>query len=204
MTKKVSSKELQTAVNSLGTLEVAGYAAALKIKGVFICPFDAIGSAVATFISQNLGAGKVSRLRRGIKAGVVIGLCWCMFTIAILWLFTKDIAMLFVESKENAVLLLVNQFMHTTSFFYPALALLGAYRYAIQGVGYSKIALFSGILEMCARTLMSIFVIPSYRFDAVVFTDQTAWVSAAIFCIIAFYVIYNTKIKKMGKIKPEV
>lgn len=190
----IGSIMLQTAVNSLGTLEVAGYAAALKIKGVFICPFDAIGSAVATFCSQNLGAGKYDRLKKGIRSGVIIGLCWCIITFVMLQLFTDNIAMLFVENKEVEVLRLVRQFMHTTSFFYPALAFLGAYRFAIQGVGYSKVALFSGLMEMIARSGMSIWVIPRFRFDAVVFTDQTAWVSAAIFCMIVFYVIYHKKI----------
>ncbi|MBQ0027164.1 MAG: MATE family efflux transporter [Lachnospiraceae bacterium] len=190
----IGSIMLQTAVNSLGTLEVAGYAAALKIKGVFICPFDAIGSAVATFCSQNLGAGKYDRLKKGIRSGVIIGLCWCVITFVMLQLFTDNIAMLFVENKEVEVLRLVRQFMHTTSFFYPALAFLGAYRFAIQGVGYSKVALFSGLMEMIARSGMSIWVIPRFRFDAVVFTDQTAWVSAAIFCMIVFYVIYHKKI----------
>lgn len=192
----IGSIMLQTAVNSLGSLEVAGYAAALKIKGVFICPFDAIGSGVATFISQNIGAGKYDRIKKGISSGLAIGLSWSMFTIIMLLLFTDNIARIFVKSEEVSVLQLVNQFMHASSIFYPALAFLGAYRYAVQGVGYSKTALCSGVVEMVARASMSLFVIPVYRFNAVIFTDQTAWVSAALYSMIAFYIIFNIDVKK--------
>ena len=193
----IGSIMLQTAVNSLGALEVAGYAAALKIKGIFICPFDGIGSAVATFCGQNLGARKYERLRQGIRSGVCIGFIWCIFTFITLQLFTENIALLFVNTTEKEVLAFVRQFMHTTSYFYPALAILGSYRFAVQGVGYSKLAMLAGMLEMIARTFMSVVMIPRFRFTAVSFTDQTAWISAAIFSTVAFYVIYNNKIKKI-------
>lgn len=185
----IGSIMLQTAVNSLGALEVAGYAAALKIKGIFICPFDAIGSAVATFCGQNLGAGKYERLKRGVVAGVGIAAIWCAITFIALQGFTDNIATLFVDPKEIEVLSLVRQFMHTTSYFYIALAFLCSYRYAVQGIGYSKLAMFAGLSEMVARTLMSVLVIPRFGFKAVTFTDQTAWISAAVFSFVAFHVI---------------
>lgn len=194
----IGSIMLQSAVNSLGTIEVASYAAALKIKGVFICPYDAVGSAVATFCGQNLGAGKIDRLRKGIRSGLIIGTIWSVIAFTALQLFTTNISLLFIDGSEGEVIKCVNQFMHTTSYFYVALAVLGVYRYSVQGVGYSKIALFSGLVEMIARTFMSLVMIPRFRFTAVTFTDQTAWVSAAIFCVTAFYIIYNKIVKSFS------
>ena len=189
----IGSIMLQSAVNALGDVCVAGYAAALKIKMICICPYDAIGGAMATYCGQNMGAGRFDRIRKGIRSGLMIALFFSALGILVLQLFTLNIALLFVDAGEIAVLEKVHQFMFITSFFYPALAFLCTYRYSVQGFGYGRLAMVAGILEMIARTGMSLFVIPRFGFTAVCFTDQTAWILAAAFSTVAFYAIYNKR-----------
>ena len=60
------------------------------------------------------------------------------------------------------------------------------FRYTIQGVGYTRLALFSGISEMLARTFVSVFAVPIFKFWAICFGDPIAWTFAVLFLLPAF------------------
>lgn len=61
----IGSVILQTAVNSLGSMAVAAVTAGSKIVIFLCCPFDALGSTIATYGGQNVGAGKLDRIAPG-------------------------------------------------------------------------------------------------------------------------------------------
>ena len=61
----IGSIMLQSANNALGTVCVAAFTAAIRIKMFFMCPFESLGMAMATFTGQNYGAGKPGRCGRG-------------------------------------------------------------------------------------------------------------------------------------------
>lgn len=86
--------------------------------------------------------------------------------------------------------------MHVASYFFPALGLLCILRYAIQGVGYTGLAMFSGVSEMIARILVSLYAVPVFGYMAVCFGDPTAWLAADLFLIPAFIYVYR-KLKKI-------
>lgn len=192
----IGSIMLQTAVNGIDVVSVQAYAAALKIKFFFLSPYDAIGNATATFVGQNLGAAKFDRIKKGVRVGIYMGLVYSIAACITLLLFSGNIACLFMDKSNTAVLSEVNQFMHITSFFYIVISFLNVHRCALQGLGYSKLAMYGGICEMIARTAMSLFVIPKVGFIGVCFTDQTAWIAATILVTIAFYVVLGKEAKK--------
>ena len=72
----IGSMVMQSANNSLGTTYVSGFTAGMKIKQFAMCPFDALATSVSTFASQNYGAGKTDRIRRGIKEGTIMGILY--------------------------------------------------------------------------------------------------------------------------------
>ena len=185
----IGSIMLQAAVNGIDVESVQAYAAALKIKFFFISPYDAIGNATATYVGQNLGAGKFDRIKKGVRVGIYMGLVYSVAACIILLLFSGNIASLFMDKSNTVVLAKVNEFMHITSLFYIVISFLNVHRCALQGMGYSKLAMYGGICEMVARTAMSLFVIPRVGFIGVCFTDQTAWIAATVLVTIAFYVV---------------
>ena len=79
--------------------------------------------------------------------------------------------------------------------FLPVLGLLCILRYTIQGAGYTNLAMLSGVSEMIARTLVSVFAVPVFGFLAVCFGDPTAWVAADLFLVPAFIYVYR-RLKK--------
>ena len=75
--------------------------------------------------------------------------------------------------------------------FFLLLGLLRVLRNAIQGLGYTRHAMGSGVMEMIARVLVAVFAVPVFGFPAVCAGDATAWVAANRFLVPAFIVIYR-------------
>ena len=192
----IGSIMLQSAINSLGTIVVAAYAAAMKIKMLLMSPYDAIANAMATFGSQNLGASKLKRIRTGLKDSLIVGVLYSIFAGVILYKYGSTIATLFVDKSNIEILEKTQQYLGTIGYFYFVLAFLNILRSTVQGLGYSVPAFFAGVFEMIARTFMSVLIIPIYGYTAACFTDPAAWISATLFLIpLFFYVMRNLERK---------
>ncbi len=180
----IGSMVMQSANNSLGSTYVSGFTAGSKIKQFAICPFDAIATGVSVYCSQNLGAGKIDRIKKGIKDGLIVGISYGAVMGVLLNLFGRTLSMMFISADEVAVLDASAKYLSRLGMFFWCLGILNVLRMTIQGLGYSGIAIFSGFMEMAARIIVSSIFVPIYAFDAICFTDQSAWVSASIYCII--------------------
>ena len=191
----IGSIMLQSANNALGTACVAAFTSAMRIKMFFICTFESLGIAMATFSGQNYGAGRPERVWQGIKASTGIMLLYTVFTFVLLMTGAKNFALIFVEPTETEILRDTELFLHVACSFFPALGLLCILRYTIQGVGFTNLAMFSGVAEMIARIAVSLYAVPAFGFLAVCFGDPMAWVAADLFLIPAFACVYK-RIKK--------
>ena len=186
---------LQSANNALGTLYVASFTAAMRIKYLFICVFDNIGVAMATYCGQNIGAEKTERIQLGIRSALMITAVYFVLTVIVIYPFADQMMALFVNSGEQDVIKNAAYYMRISNYFYPALGLLTIFRYSIQGLGYSMLSMLSGVMEMIARCGVSIWLVPELAFTGVCFADPTAWMAADLFLIPAYFYLYK-KIKR--------
>ena len=143
------------------------------------------------YSGQNYGAGKPERVWLGVKASALMMLVYCALTFCILMLGARTMALLFIEPSELEILANTELFLHISISFFPVLGLLCILRYTIQGVGYTNLAMLSGVSEMIARILVSLLAVPAFGFLAVCFGDPTAWVFAVAFLIPAFIYVYR-------------
>lgn len=187
----IGSIMLQSANNALGTACVAAFTAAMRIKMFFLCMLESLGIAMATFCGQNYGAGKPERIWTGVKAASLMMIVYVAAVAIILWGFSEKFVLLFVDPSETEIIADAALFLHISVSFFPVLGLLCILRYSIQGAGYTKLAMFSGISEMIARILVSVVAVPLWGFWAVCFGDPTAWVFADAFLIPAFIYVYH-------------
>ena len=186
---------LQSANNALGTLYVASFTAAMRVKYLFICMFDNIGVAMATYCGQNIGAEKTERIQLGIRSALMITAVYFVLTVIVIYPFADQMMALFVNSGEQDVIKNAAYYMRISNYFYPALGLLTIFRYSIQGLGYSMLSMLSGVMEMIARCGVSIWLVPELAFTGVCFADPTAWMAADLFLIPAYFYLYK-KIKR--------
>ena len=100
----IGSVVLQTATNTLGSTAVASVTAAGKIGGFLACPFDAMGSTMATYGGQNVGAGKLERIGKGLKSCILLGAGYAILAFLFSLFFGRSLATLFVEREEVEIL----------------------------------------------------------------------------------------------------
>ena len=177
---------LQAGTNSLGSSAVAATSAASKIISFTGCPSDALGSSMATFAGQNLGAKKVDRIGQGLKAATIIGFIYAV-GLLILMMFASEFLMTwFVDASETQIIKDGALYIVINTAFYCLLTIVNTFRFTIQGLGYSNFAIISGIMEMIARAASSILLIPAVGFIGVCLGSPLAWVLADIFLIPAY------------------
>lgn len=182
----IGSIVLQSSVNALGSLYVAAVAAGSKVYQLLACPFDAMGATMATYCGQNVGACKLDRLGRGIRACSLLGLGYSALAFCAMLRFAPQCAMLFLDPNELDVAALTElttrYILIQSAFFFP-LALVNIVRFSIQGMGFSPFAILAGVLEMAARTGVGMVLVPMFGFTAACFASPAAWVCADLFLV---------------------
>ncbi len=194
----IGSVILQSATNTLGSAAVASMAAGAKINGFLASPFDAMGSTMATYGGQNVGAKKLDRLDQGLKTCVLLGAGYSVLAFLITFFFGSSLAKMFVGAEEVEIIANVRQFIViATACFFP-LALVNIVRFLIQGMGFPYFAILSGVFEMVARSAAGFFLVPVFGFDGVCFGSPSAWILADFFLIPAFFYVRNKLRKKLN------
>ncbi len=189
---------LQSANNALGTTYVAAFTASMRIKYLFTCVFENIGVAMATYCGQNMGARQIERIGRGIRSAIAIMAVYSVFTFLVIFPFADNLMMLFVDGSQREIVDLAAQFMRINNYFYPILGLLCIFRYSIQGMGFSNLSMMSGVMEMVARSGVSLWLVPTFHFTGVCFGDPMAWLAADIFLIPAYLWVYRRTSARYG------
>lgn len=181
---------IQAAVNDLGTVYVTAVTAAGKVSGFLCCPFDAMGSTMATYGGQHVGAGKLERLNQGLRACILLGLGYSLIALVVTWLFADPLNMLFLDAESAALLPLARQNLLICVAFYFPLALVNIIRFLIQGMGFPPLATLAGLFEMAARGGLAMLV-PMFGYTAACFANPAAWVLADLFLIPAYFHCYK-------------
>ena len=182
----IGSIVLQAAVNALGSTYVAAVAAGTKLFQLLGCPFDAMGATMATYCGQNVGAGQLDRLGRGMRACSLLGALHSVAALGGMVLFSRSCAMLFLDPAEPELELLVSltsQYILINSAFFLPLSLVNIVRFSIQGMGYSAFAILAGVLEMIARAGVAFFLVPTLGYAAACFASPAAWICADLFLL---------------------
>lgn len=182
----IGSTILQAAVNTLGSTYVAAMTAGSKMFIFTCCPFDALGSTMATYAGQNVGAAKIKRLGQGVRSAMIIGSVYSVLSLIALYFTTDYIALLFVNASETTIIALTRQFILASACFYIPLTGVNVVRFCIQGMGFSVFAISAGILEMIGRAFAAIILIPSIGFMGACLASPIAWIAADAFLFPAF------------------
>lgn len=182
----IGSTILQAAVNTLGSTYVAAMTAGSKMFNFTCCPFDALGSTMATYAGQNVGAAKIKRLGQGVRSAMIIGSVYSVLSLIALYFTTDYIALLFVNASETAIIALTRQFILASACFYIPLTGVNVVRFCIQGMGFSVFAISAGILEMIGRAFAAIILIPNIGFMGACLASPIAWIAADAFLFPAF------------------
>lgn len=172
--------------------------AAGRIGGFLACPFDAMGSTMATYGGQNIGAGKLERIGQGLKSCVLLGAGYSVIALGISIFGGSALATLFLDASEKAIIGNVRLFLIISTSFYFPLALVNIIRFLIQGVGFPTFAILAGVFEMAARALAGFLLVPNIGFIGSCLGSPIAWVFADIFLIPAYFHVKKVLERRIG------
>lgn len=186
---------VQGAVNVYGETYMAGFSAAGKLQNILGTVFVAFGATVATYVGQNRGAGRIDRVREGVRCTQYMILAWSVIAMILMFFFGKYMTCIFVNSSEMDVLAVSVEYFHTVFWCYPFLGSIFLYRNTLQGMGYGLVPMMGGIFELAARTIIVLLAAGHTSFRGVCLADPAAWI-AALIPLVPYYIYIMKKQKQ--------
>lgn len=180
---------LQGSLNLFGSTKIAAYTAASKVEQLVTQPAGTFGVTMANYAGQNLGAGRIDRVKEGVKKCSVLTIIFAVAASAILLLFGKPLTGLFIDGKEAEVFASAQVYLTIIAVFLPVLNMLFVYRNALQGMGRSFMPFMAGVFELFARTVCAFTLPVVIGFAGICLAGPIAWIAATIPLAVAYYVV---------------
>lgn len=181
---------LQGIVNGLGSTIVAAYTAGSKIFGLAEQPCNIIGLSLGTYVGQNLGAGRVDRIKVGVRRGILMVLIVDFFIGGAMILFGRQLTAVFVSGVEQTVIEASYPYLLCCGAMMWVLGLLFVYRFSLQSLGDTVVPMFSGALELILR--ISVVLVLSKVFNlgflSICIAEVSAWFGAAALLCVTYYI----------------
>lgn len=147
---------VQGLLNSFGSTTVAAYTAANKIDGIAMSPMVALGNAISTYTSQNIGAREIKRVRHGLSFANLFALLACIIYGLVIFLNSESLLGLFVDQTENQELLSIgSEYLHVAVFIYFMMAIMFILTGLLRGCGDVKVVFICSLLDLGGRTLFA-------------------------------------------------
>ncbi|MDH6363403.1 putative MATE family efflux protein [Enterococcus sp. PF1-24] len=178
---------LQSALNSLGTDEVAAQAAAGRIDQFATQPMMSFGVAMGTFTAQNYGAKKYGRILTGVKQSLLLSCGFSIIAGVTVITFGHNLVQLFVNQSETRVFQLAQIYFNINGSMYWILAILFIIRYTLQGLGQSVIPTIAGIMELIMRSLAAIFLTGIFGYAGAASASPLAWIGSVVVLLYSYF-----------------
>ena len=193
----VGTMMVQASLNILGSTLVAAYTAAGKIEQIVTQAYVAMGTTMATYGAQNMGAGNISRIRQGFKASTVIGVVYAVVSAALVMTVGKYMTYLFVSEDVALIMDSVNTYLVCAGIFFIPLAIVNIYRNGIQGLGYGLLPMMAGVAELAGRGVVAVIAARQKSYLGVCLASPAAWVLASLLLIGMYYYVVKIDLKKI-------
>ena len=169
---------LQSALNQLGPIAVAAYAASQKVDAIAVMPMMSFGTAMAAYTAQNYGARKFSRIEEGVRKCTYMSCGFSIFAGALIILAGPYIMYLFVGDGQQQVIDYGETYFIVAGVCYWILALLFIFRFTLQGLGQSTVPTIAGIAELFMRMAAAIWLVDLWGYMGACFANPLAWIGA--------------------------
>lgn len=189
----VGSVILQSAVNSFGTSTITAHTAARKIDDVFMLPLGTIAMAASTFTSQNFGAGKMDRVKQGIRYGIIISFIWSAFSVLICVLLRKPLIHALTGTTDKTVIATASKYIIWNISFFFVLGILLVLRSSLQGVGRKLVPVMGSVVEFLLKILAVVVLAPQLGYFGICILEPIIWIVCAVIVMSDYFVfIKNT------------
>ncbi len=181
---------VQSVINGFGVIFIAGFTATNKLYGMLEVAATSYGFAMTTYTGQNLGAGKISRIRQGYREALVIAIATSVLIAAVMVFAGKWILLCFINGDAQTTadtLAIAYRYLFIMSVCLPILYYLHVTRSCIQGLGNTVLPMVSGLAEFLMRTAAALLLPRLIGPDGIFYAEITAWAGADLVLFFSFY-----------------
>ena len=178
---------MQTVVNSLGTAAVAGYTAASKADQLSVLVNNAMMTAISNYVAQNFGAGKMDRIRQGVRACLVQTETLNLLMCAGILILRHPIVEMFLTEPTAEIYHYSDAYLTMVAPFYFVLGLLAIYRTTVQSMGNGKAPFAACMIELVMRIAATVGLAGLIGYTSVCIASPMAWLGACALLIPCYY-----------------
>ena len=181
---------VQAVVNPFGTQALAGYAATMRVENVFSLIFVSIGNAVSPYVSQNLGAKKIERIKKGYHAALVLDLCFAVLAFIVIETLHTPISSLFLGKDGTALAYQVSgDYMKWLGYFFIFMGIKMATDGVLRGLGIMRPFLIANMVNLAIRLSVALIFAPRYGIAFVWLAVPAGWLANFLISYVALIAI---------------
>lgn len=195
----IGTMMVQTSLNMLGSVQVAAFTAANKIEQVVTQAYVALGTTMATYCAQNMGAGDIKRIRKGFQSSTIIGCIYSVVVAAVIMTVGKYMTYLFLSGEVTEIIKSVDIYLKCVGVFFIPLAIVNLYRNGIQGMGYGVLPMMAGVAELVGRGVVAVIASGQKSYIGVCLASPAAWVLAGALLLGMYFYIIKRETKRFEK-----
>ena len=166
---------LQTSINTFGTNTIVAHTAARKVTSIFMMPWGALGTTLATYCGQNLGAGKYTRIKKGLRDTTLLSWGWCILVLLAAYTIAPQLIQLITATKEAEIVETATLYLRVNTIFYFIPTVICLFRNAMQGFGDAKTPVFSSALELLTKVVVAFLLAPAIGYWGIIISEPVAW-----------------------------
>lgn len=173
---------VQGLVNSFGTVIMAAFAAAVKIDSFAYMPVQDFGNAFSTFIAQNFGAGKLERIKQGMRSAFITAIGFSLFISVLVCVFAKELMEIFIDSSETAIIEAGVEYLWIEGSFYCGIGCLFLFYGLYRAVKMPEISIVLTVISLGTRVALAYILsaIPSIGVLGIWAAIPIGWILADI------------------------
>ena len=192
----IGTMMVQTSLNLLGSVQVAAFTAAGKVEQIANQAYVAMGTTMATYSAQNIGAGKVKRIHQGFRSVTMMGCVYSVVIGLLIAFFGKYMTYVFVSDNVNTIMQSVDIYLKCSALFFVPLMIVNVYRNGIQGMGYGLMPMMAGVAELIGRGVVAVVAAGRKSYVGVCLASPAAWVLAGSLLLVMYFYIMKHDMKK--------
>lgn len=184
----LGTMSVQRLVNSFGAMTMAGYTAAVKIDSIAIAPIISVGTSLSVFAGQNMGAGNIERIKKGLyqTLGALISIC-VVIAVGIV-LFRKPLLGIFLDKVEAAEAIAIgSRYLTIVCVAYIVAAVMRTYLNVLRGAGDVNTSAVSGMLELAGRIMFAYILVKPFGATGIWIATPIAWAMGATVPVVRYY-----------------
>ena len=172
----IGTVSLQSSINTFGKETIVAHTAARKLTELFMLMFTTLGTTMATYAGQNLGAGEIKRVKIGTRKAIIIAWIWSTGVIFITYTCAPLLIRLVTATENEAIIATASLYLRVDTVFYYVPAMVTIIRTTMQGIGESKVPILSSLIELVGKVLVVLLLAPKLHYMGIVLAEPIVWI----------------------------